>query len=189
MEDAARENAHRRSKQPQRVRRALLDHAARIAVGEGLAAVTVQAVSDAAGVTKGGFMHHFPSKQNLLETLFREMLAALSRELDERIAADPEPRGAFTRAYLLSVLDSDPAEQDGSWIALCAAMLAEPSLRALWRDWFGQQVGPRRETDGDARLETVRLAADGIWLADLAGVPVADRAGLRAHLLAMTRLP
>ncbi|RYG89090.1 MAG: TetR/AcrR family transcriptional regulator, partial [Alphaproteobacteria bacterium] len=73
-------NAHKRKKQPELVRRALIDHAARLAVEQGLAAVTVQAVSDAAGVTKGGFMHHFPSKQALVDAVFTELIEIIDRD-------------------------------------------------------------------------------------------------------------
>ncbi len=45
--------AYNRKKQPELVRRTLLDCAAKLALEQGLAAVTVQAVSHAAGVTKG----------------------------------------------------------------------------------------------------------------------------------------
>jgi hypothetical protein len=85
-------NAYTRIKQPELVRRALLDHAAKLAVEQGLAAVTVQAVSDAAGVTKGGF----------------------------------------------------------------------------------------------TQLTAIRLAADGLWLADLTGVALGERIELRNHLLQHT---
>ena len=99
------DNAYQRKKQPEAVRRALLDQAARLAVEEGLAAVTVQAVSDAAGVTKGGFIHHFPSKQALIDAVFEELLDTLSDDLDRRLAADPQPYGSFTRAYVESVFE------------------------------------------------------------------------------------
>ena len=60
------QSPHRRKKQPEQVRRSLLDCAAQIAVEQGLASVTIQAVAEAAGVTKGGLFHHFASKRNPL---------------------------------------------------------------------------------------------------------------------------
>ena len=57
-------NAHHRKKQPEQVRRTLLDCAARIAAEQGIANVTVQAVAEAAGVTKGGLFHHFPEQKH-----------------------------------------------------------------------------------------------------------------------------
>jgi AcrR family transcriptional regulator len=181
------ENRHMRKKEPERVRRALLDHAARLAVEQGLAAVTVQAVADAAGVTKGGFMHHFPSKQALVDAVFAELLDTLDRDLDARIAADPEPRGAFTRAYLFSVFDMPPSQSGGPWAALYVSMLADADLRALWARWYAARLDRHRATDDDVRLAAVRAAADGVWLADLTGARLAERERLRNLLLDMTR--
>ncbi len=186
METSCRETGYRRKKPPGLVHRPLLDHAARLAVEQGLAGVTVQAVADAAGVTKGGLLHHFPSKQALIDAVFADLLDALDRQLDARIAADPEPRGAFTRAYLDSVFDIEPEANGAVWAALAISMLTDPHLRTLWSDWGKARLERHRATDGSLELAAVRLAADGIWLADLTGVVVEERAALRDFLLRQT---
>ena len=96
-------SAYTRAKQPEQVRRALLDRAAAIAMDHGVSGVTVQAVAAAAGVTKGGLFHHFGSKQALIEGLFADLLARVDAEIDAAIEADPKPRGSFTRAYVNAV--------------------------------------------------------------------------------------
>lgn len=181
------DNAYQRKKQPEAVRRALLDQAARLAVEEGLAAVTVQAVSDAAGVTKGGFIHHFPSKQALIDAVFEELLDTLSDDLDRRLAADPQPYGSFTRAYVESVFELGLGATGGPWAPLSISMLTDPRLRALWAEWFEARLSRHQATDGDLRLSIVRLAADGIWLADLAKMTLPDPAQLRLQLLQATQ--
>ncbi|PIO97140.1 TetR/AcrR family transcriptional regulator [Pleomorphomonas carboxyditropha] len=181
------ETGYRRRKQPELVHRALLDHAARLAVEHGLAAVTVQAVAEAAGVTKGGLLHHFPSKQALIDAVFADLLEALDRQLDARIAADPEPRGAFTRAYLASVFDTGPEANAAAWAALAISMLTDPHLRRRWSDWVEGRQERHRATDGTPALAAIRLAADGIWLADLTGVAVEERAAMRDFLIRQTR--
>ncbi|MBZ0106778.1 MAG: TetR/AcrR family transcriptional regulator [Sulfuricella denitrificans] len=181
------ENRYTRRKQPELVRRSLLEHAARLAVEQGLTAVTVQAVSDAAGVTKGGLAHHFPTKQALIDAVFHEILDALDRELDERIKADPDLYGAFTRAYLESVFDIGPEAKGGPWATLSVSMLTDPSLRALWAQWFLARIQRHSATDDDVKLVAVRLAADGVWLADLSSIPILKRAELRSYLIRETR--
>ena len=181
------DNAYHRKKQPEVVRRALLDHAARLAVKEGLAAVTVQAVSDAAGVTKGGFIHHFPSKQALIDAVFEELLETLSNDLDRRLADDPQPYGSFTRAYVESVFDLGLGTTGGPRAPLSISMLTDPRLRALWAEWFEARLSRHQATDSDLRLSIVRLAADGIWLADLAKMMLPDPAQLRHQLLQATQ--
>lgn len=181
-------SGYSRAKQPERVRRALLDEAARLAVEHGLAAVTVQAVADAAGVTKGGFIHHFPSKQALIDTVFAELLDTIDRELDERIAADPEPQGAFTRAYVEAVFHIGDTD-GGPWAPLSISMLTDAGLRALWARWLETRLARHKATDGGLDLAVIRLAADGVWLADMSGIPSGNDARLRDHLLAATRRP
>ncbi|WP_411901453.1 TetR/AcrR family transcriptional regulator [Methylorubrum thiocyanatum] len=182
--------AYKRKKQPELVRRTLLDCAAKLALEQGLAAVTVQAVAEAAGVTKGGLFHHFPSKQALVEGVFADLLARVDADIDTAMAADPERRGAFTRAYVGSTF-SDPLLPRGSqWAALHISALAEPSLRRLWAEWFADRLARHRDTDDGPSFEIVRLAADGAWLAFLFredGGPVPDIPALRGRLLAMTR--
>ncbi|SCM79132.1 HTH-type transcriptional regulator [uncultured Pleomorphomonas sp.] len=181
------ETGYRRRKQPELVQRALLDHAARLAVEQGLAAVTVQAVAEAAGVTKGGLLHHFPSKQALIDAVFADLLEALDRDLDARIAADPDPHGIFTRAYVESVFDMSPDADGAIWAALSISMLTDPKPRRLWSEWVKTRQERHRATDGTPALAAIRLAADGIWLADLTGVVVEERAAMRDFLIRQTR--
>lgn len=180
-------NAHKRKKQPELVRQALIDHAARLAVEHGLAAVTVQAVSDAAGVTKGGFMHHFPSKQALVAAVFEELIEIIDRDIETRITADGESYGVFTRAYLASVFEVGLDAEGGPWASLSMSWLTDPDLRALWAKWFQDRIARHRDTDGDLKLAIVRLAADGLWVSDLAGILVGDRKRLYEELLHATR--
>lgn len=176
--------AHKRKKQPEVVRRDLLEHAARIAAASGITAVTVQAVSSAAGVTKGGFTHHFPNKQALIDALFQELLDDTEAVLAERTRADPEPHGAFTRAYLDFTLNPDISGEHAHWASLAVLMLNDPELRRMWAEWFQMRLGEYPETSID--LSVVRLATDGIWLSDMIGMPLPDREQLRLRLVQAT---
>lgn len=181
--------AYARKKQPEAVRRGLLDAAARLAVEEGLNAVTVQAVAIAAGVTKGGLFHHFPSKQALIEGVFADLLDQLDAEIDAHMAADETTYGAFTRAYVESFFTDEQKGEQSPWSALCVSIVADPALRRLWAEWLRGRIRRHHETDSDPTLEIVRLAADGAWLAFILRAEkdaIADTHALRARLIAMT---
>lgn len=183
------DNAYSRKKQPEQVRRALLDCAARLAVENGLSAVTLQAVADAAGVTKGGLLHHFAGKQVLVEAVFADLLAELGREIDGYMALDDRPFGRFTRAYVRAAFADHELAMRSPWGALSVSLVAEPALRQLWSDWLQARLSDHQATDGTPMLEIVRLAADGVWLADLLQPdtgPRRDLTGLRTHLLRLT---
>lgn len=181
--------AHQRAKQPLQVRRALLDSAIRIAGEQGLAAVTVQAVATAAGVTKGGLFHHFDSKQAMLEAVVLDLIEQLAERIESLMAEDQGP-GVFTRAYVRAILDQGMNEGD-PWRALGAAVVMDPTWQAPWADWLLEQLARHAGTDADPRLEVVRLAADGAWLAFMGRTDerlLSDRVTLRERMLAMSRI-
>ena len=59
----------RRARDPEVTRQALLDAAIELFGTEGFDATSVQSIADRAQVTKGGFYHHFGSKQALLHEI------------------------------------------------------------------------------------------------------------------------
>lgn len=175
-------------KQPDVVRRRLIEGAEALIVTRGLADLTLAAVAAAAGVTKGGLLHHFPSKQALVRALFADCLARLDAVIDAALARDGAAHGRFTRAYLDSVVEADARTRD-VWAALSIALLSDPALRADWSDWVRARHARHRATDDDPRLAAVRHAADGLWLADLLHEEggAAERAAVVAALRALTR--
>lgn len=183
------ENAHKRKKQPEVVRRALLDQAARITLEQGLTKVTFQAVADAVGVTKGGVMHHFATKNALVIAVFNDAMAKFEAEVDAAMAKDPVSYGAFTRAYIdatISLGEKAQAEYNNQ-ATLYVLMLGDSELRELWAQWANAQLKKHAATDDTETLCMVRLTADGIWLSDFSGIDIADKKRLRDRLIKMTQ--
>ncbi|MEN8162146.1 MAG: hypothetical protein ABFS41_18900, partial [Myxococcota bacterium] len=92
--------------------------------------------------------------------------------------ADPEPRGAWTRAYLASTITAEgkPADNSAPLMAAILATLGRDSkhletVRRHFARWHA-----RLEADGiDPKLATiVRLASDGLWLTALLGLEGLD---------------
>ena len=78
-----------------KTRERILDASQQLVLTHGFAATSVDDVIAAAGTTKGGFFHHFPSKQDLASALVARYAAADMALLDdlsarsERLSADP----------------------------------------------------------------------------------------------------
>jgi len=160
-------NAHHRKKQPALVRQQLLDVAARLAASEGMAAVTLDAVSAASSVSKGGLLHHFPTKNALLDALFESLLEKFDADIDELMRGDPLPQGRFTRAYVSAVSGlKDRPDDSRNWTQVTIALLAEPRLRRRWRQWVQARAEEYVGTDSSLDAQIVRFAADGLWFAD-----------------------
>lgn len=182
--------AHKRKKQPEVVRHQLLDVAARLCVEHGLHALTLDAVAKDAGVSKGGLLHHFPSKQALLTALGDACLEELGRRIDERMEKDKDPHGRFARAYLMVNASSLSRPDSERWNNLAALLISDTGMRAAWNDWLTRRIAEHRQTDDTISSWIVRLASDGLWLSDLSGSPglsQAKRKQLIAQLAEITR--
>ena len=182
-------NAHKRKKQPELVRRALLDEAARITLEQGLSKVTFQAVADAVGVTKGGVMHHFATKDTLILEVFYDAMVKFEAEVNAAMAKDPVSYGSFTRAYIdatISLGEKGQAEFN-SQATLYVLMLGDRMLRERWAEWSNEQLKKYAATDNSETLCMVRLVADGIWLSDFSGIDISDKASIRERLINMTQ--
>lgn len=172
------------------MRRQLLDVTARICSESGTGHLTLDAVAREAGVSKGGLLHHFPSKQALLEGLCDDMLDSLDRRIDGLMANDPDPSGRFSRAYLEAASAHEEGEDAERAGVLFLALFGEAGLRARWREWLESRLLRHEESDSGLSAWIVRLAADGLWLDELVDGPRPlreRRDQLMAELVAMTR--
>ncbi|KUZ64953.1 TetR family transcriptional regulator [Burkholderia ubonensis] len=181
----------RRKKAPEQVRSQLLAAASNLATRHGVQALTLDAVAERAGVTKGALQYHFANKQGLLDALFEQTVARFSGQVAERIAADPEPAGAASRAYMRTMLDQkNPAASTDVLRVLVASMVSEPDARERWSAPISELSRPDPvPLEQAATLMICRLAADGLWLWDLLGcqgVPDQLRAEIVRQLERMT---
>lgn len=162
---------NQRKKQPAETRQHLLTVAGDIIVESGLAGITLDAVARAAGVSKGGLLHHFPSKQDLLSGLIVNLYDKFRARLREFAEADPIAEGRFARAYLKTVSE----DREHAHNKLCGILAVEardhPAMRAKWRECIKEMLRHDPDAQGDPiTLAIVHLAADGLWLANLEGV-------------------
>jgi AcrR family transcriptional regulator len=150
----------------------LLDAASTVIRRDGPQALTLDAVAAEAGVSKGGLLYHFKSKRELLDALVARWMDDFQRDID----AAP---GSFPERYVRAS-DGAKAEEAG----LLAALVADPGVLAAVRDRHAAWQDRIATEGGDPVDATVaRLAADGLWLADLLGI--APPGGeLRARVLA-----
>ncbi|MEY4761146.1 MAG: hypothetical protein RLZZ200_1002 [Pseudomonadota bacterium] len=160
-----------------------------MAAEAGFVGLSLDAVARAAGVTKGGLIHHFPSKQALLDAICEGLIERLDELIDGLLAEEPATWGCFTRAYLRLALEdpADRARTPDPWDGLCNASIHIPELQRTWSTWLRARLERHRDTDSDTDLLVARLAADGAWLHTvlLPDAAPPDYVALRARLLAL----
>lgn len=147
----------------------ILQAASRIVLKQGVVNLTLEKVAQEAGVSKGGLLYHFPSKEALVEGLIRSLADDFNRYLDSEAGENKQDAGSWLRAYIRVTFALD--EQTNNLAAgLLAAATMNPDLLNPLRESFADWQ-KRIEQDGiDPVMGTIiRLAADGLWLADLLG--------------------
>jgi AcrR family transcriptional regulator len=144
----------------------LLDSAEQLLARDGTQALTLAAVAENAGVSKGGLLYHFATK----EALIRALVDRLITEFDALVAThDSGGPGSYTHAYVLATFDivaggsPDQVRTRRRWAVVAAAAtaaeLAVPLREALTR-WHRRDPG---DDPDPVTASLVRFAADGLW--------------------------
>jgi AcrR family transcriptional regulator len=143
---------------------AILDAANAVIVSKGVNALTLEAVARQAGVSKGGLLYHFPSKNFLIEG----MIEYLVREFDAMLEGELiKNNGDWLSAYIrASFQENTKLDRVGS--ALFAAIASDPDLLKPLRNHYERWQEQAAASAGSPELGTIiRMAVDGLWLADL----------------------
>jgi AcrR family transcriptional regulator len=145
---------------PPRARESVLDAFQTILIDEGERFATIDATARAAGVSKGGLLYHFGSKE-ALEAGLLERLAVL---VDEDIAAiTSAPEGVIAYFLRSSVMHNDPLDRAiiaASRLAQGGSAPASGALRTIRERW---EDAVRPHTRDQASLDLVMLVSDGLY--------------------------
>jgi AcrR family transcriptional regulator len=153
--------------------------------------MTLDAVAAAAGVSKGGLLYHFPSKDALLRAMVDRLVDDYQAAIRSNEEADGDPVGRSARSYVRT--GSATMRNSDVWLGLVAALGEGPDLLEPWREVCAGWVETDRSEGVDVVAATIaRLATDGLWFADVLGIEPFDpelRGEILARLERMTREP
>jgi AcrR family transcriptional regulator len=158
----------------------LLDAAEAVIVRDGIASLTLDAVAAEAKVSKGGLLHHFPSKDRLVESLVTRTASNIRAHNAEACESVPEGPGRMARGLLAANL-RDLHEwcvtcQRGS-AATFSALAHNPQLLAPMREAYAELHRRVAEDDLPEGIGDVVVAAiDGLWLNWVLGLIQVDQA-------------
>jgi AcrR family transcriptional regulator len=142
----------------------ILDAAEAVICTRGIAAFTLNAVAQAAGVSKGGLLYHFNSKDSLVSGLQRRMASRIATSVQEAEGRSEPILQAFVRQ-----LRQDYERGGQSFAALLLAREQEKPCEEL--QTLMACLSQRSSVDGDSRPTLLLLAAFGLILSNLARLP------------------
>ena len=112
-------------------RQRLLDAAERVVVESGATHLTLDAVAKSAGVSKGGLLYHFPTKEALLEGMLARHFEDVDAEVAKRLARRTRKatRADLLRERVRVLLELHP-ERPAVGAAMVAASADNPGHMA-----------------------------------------------------------
>ena len=155
----------------------LLDAAQALVMHQGFAATTVDQVIERAGVTKGAFFYHFPSKDALAHALVARWSERDRNQLDELMARaeglskDPAQRILILLGLYAEFADANLPADDPGCLYACLCYEAKPfddtvrneilATFAYWRErltpWFDAALAGKPPLEGVGSAELLAL--------------------------------
>lgn len=154
--------------------KAILESANRIVIEQGVDHMTLEQVAREAGISKGGLLYHFPSKEALIKGLIDLYLERFTEDFNTSAEKETDAAGRWNRSYLTTTFADNqriPRMSSG----LLAAIATDPGLLSPLQQRFSEWVALLSQDGVDPTLSTiVRLVADGLWLVELFGLSAPD---------------
>lgn len=173
------------------MRTRILDAVERIVLHKGVAGLTLEAAAREAGVSKGGLLYHFASKEALLAGLMQRLADFITHEYEAGLARQPPGPGRVARAQIAWAFgesDCTPGDEfhDRAAAVFLAAFHHDPALLDPMRAVIAR-IKAELLADGTPHgaAMAVMTATDGLFMAHLFGLyrpTEADIAALRATL-------
>ncbi|CAN7311631.1 TetR/AcrR family transcriptional regulator [Microbacterium sp. LjRoot45] len=145
---------------PPHARESVLDAFEALLIAEGERAATMEATARAAGVSKGGLLYHFASKEALEAALLARMEVRVHDDVEEMRA---DPSGLVAAFVRTSVMNDSPVDRALIAVSKLAqagnadAALALRRVRQQWEDAL------RPHTRDETALHLVLLVSDGLY--------------------------
>lgn len=145
---------------PPLARERVLDAFETVLLAEGERGATLDATAREAGVSKGGLLYHFASKEALVAGLLERMKQRAATEMTELEAAPEGIIAAFMRSSVHTGSPLDRSIVATTRLAQNGHPDAGDALRGVREIWEGAL---RPHTRDDAALQLVMLVSDGLY--------------------------
>ncbi|MGN0062702.1 MAG: TetR/AcrR family transcriptional regulator [Nocardioides sp.] len=145
---------------PPLAREKVLDAYVALLHAEGERAATMDAVAQRAGVSKGGLLYHFPSKEALAEAVLARFDEITARDLAEMARAPEGPSRHFVRTSWVTEDSMDHTYNATLRLAQAGHAAAVEALEVVHEKWLDQIRG---EVGDTGVAEAIMLIGEGLY--------------------------
>jgi AcrR family transcriptional regulator len=146
----------------------ILDAVTKLILDGGLPAVTLSAVCRSAGISKGGLVHHYPTKESMVDAFLQragnEYLQSIESAMGNRKPGSGRRAAAYVDLFLGDPTLSDSTE-NRDCAAVMVALIQSGGSRGDMSALFQRLLRTLRDDGLSLELaELVVTSIDGIWL-------------------------
>jgi len=164
-------------------REQLLQAASQSVLVDGVGHLTLDTVARTAGVSKGGLLYHFPTKEALISGMIERYLHNFEQRMEQARTDDHDQGpGRWLRAFVRTSFSDTPPDLSIAAAGM-AALAANPALLQQLREHY--QIWRQQATADGITPQTALLviqATDGVWYGQLFGLAPPDNTA-RAQLI------
>lgn len=166
----------------------ILDAAESIVQAKGVPALTLEAAARGAGISKGGLLYHFASKEAMLSGLVARLAESIQADFDAVLAAQsgPCPASRAVLAWAFDHPDQVCEEHQRAGAVFLAVFHHDPAMLGPIRAVFAHiREHLRADALPPGTALTIMAASDGLFFGQLFGMyeqTEQDRQGIRAAL-------
>jgi len=153
----------------------LLDAAERVVARDGAGQLTMDAVAAEAGVSKGGVLYAYASKDALIDAMFTRVFSAFDQIAEASVSGLGDSPDSGVRGHVLASRDADRLIMERS-IALIVNFIRSPQYRSGASDYYQRVLG-RLDLSSKAgrKARLALLASEGaLMLRGFALYPLSD---------------
>ncbi len=168
-------------------RERIIDSAMTIVRDQGVTRLTLDAAAKEAGVSKGGVLYHFKSKDDLIRGMVQRLIEQCDQLNREHYEHQPEGPYRWARTLVYACFDPNGPAFDPVGGALLAAVTVNPDLVAPIQSMYDRWMERIKSDSPDLeRAGLICTAMDGVYFQRLMGINLSDAEGaerLKRHAL------
>ncbi|CAN7349707.1 TetR/AcrR family transcriptional regulator [Bosea sp. LjRoot9] len=177
----------------ERTRNAVIQAALTIIARDGAGKLTMDAIARESGISKGGVMHQFRTKQAVVKALLERQVESLDAFSRNYLASYDPSKTQATLSSEIAIQREVLAKPTSAVFAILGAIAEEPGFLAMFRELDAKRLEIIKADAPDPDLATLRwLAARGMVFTAILGLcPLSDeeRQRLFERLLDHSRWP
>lgn len=155
----------------------ILDAACAIVREQGVGRLTLDEAARVAGLSKGGVLYHFKSKDDLIAAMVQAQIGQCDRMVQQHYDAEAPGPYRWARALVRTAFDPKSPGNDPIGSALLAAVSINPELVTPIRQMYDRWTERLKSDSPDFhRAVLVAMAMDGMYFEKILGLaPPATR--------------